>query len=179
MFVPGEIYRKWVQLRYHYLSLTPEITSLLKQLRTYYLLGLITNGPSSAQWEKIQKLDLENLFDIILVSGDLPYEKPNSKIFEKACGFLGVEPKQCLMVGDKLETDILGGIRAELGATVWIPLSGQDQNNLELHPDFILRDVMELPSLLPEQPKVLRIQDKMKRMDLDLEDSNSNSSDGS
>ena len=81
---------------------------MLHQLRKKYLLGLITNGPSNAQWEKVHKLNLQQYFDVILVSGDLPWEKPEAKIFEEACQYLHVNPENCIMVGDKLETDILG-----------------------------------------------------------------------
>lgn len=88
--------------------LAPSTISMLRQLRKKCLLGLITNGPSNAQWEKIRKLSLEQYFDVILVSADLPWEKPEPEIFQKACHFLNVRPKECIMVGDKLETDILG-----------------------------------------------------------------------
>lgn len=90
------------------MMLAPNTVSMLRQLRKKYLLGLITNGPSNAQWEKIHKLSLEQYFNIVLVSGDLPWEKPNAMIFYKACDFLNVRPDECVMVGDKLETDILG-----------------------------------------------------------------------
>lgn len=74
--------------------------------REDYLLGLITNGPSRAQWQKIEKLKLRKYFDCVLVSGDLPWEKPDQHIFLEACKLLSVEPRMCIMVGDKLETDI-------------------------------------------------------------------------
>lgn len=75
--------------------------------REDYLLGLITNGPSRAQWQKIGRLGLRKYFDCVLVSGDLPWEKPDQHIFLEACKLLKVEPRNCIMVGDKLETDIL------------------------------------------------------------------------
>nr|CAI5840415.1 unnamed protein product [Callosobruchus analis] len=67
-----------------------EIKKLLKSLREKCLVGLITNGPSAAQWEKVDKLNLKPLFDVILVSGDLPWEKPQKRIFQEACDMLGV-----------------------------------------------------------------------------------------
>lgn len=104
-----EIYQIWLELRYRYLALTPEIVALLQSLRQCYLLAIITNGPSNAQWEKIQRLNVNKLFDCILVSSDLPWEKPNPHIFMAACNYLGVEAKNCVMIGDKLETDIQVG----------------------------------------------------------------------
>jgi N-acylneuraminate-9-phosphatase len=75
-------------------------------LKQKYLLAIITNGPSAAQWEKIQKIDLNKYFDCVLVSDDLPWSKPDPNIFYAACHYLGVQPQQCMMIGDKLETDI-------------------------------------------------------------------------
>jgi len=179
----GDIYLKWLHLRYHYLALTPEIQSLLNKLHNNYLLALITNGPSRAQWEKINKLNLKNFFDLILVSGDLPWEKPQHEIFDEACMFLGVSPQQCLMVGDKLETDILGGLNAKLGGTVWVPLgTGADDNCNDYIPDYIVEKVTDLPTILPKNCKVLQRHNrfnKLRRNMPDLEDCNSNSSDGS
>lgn len=112
-YLAKQAYERWLYLRYHYLAFTPDILSMIQQLRKKYLLALITNGPSNAQWEKVHKLNLQQYFDIILVSGDLPWEKPEAKIFEEACRYLGVHPENCIMVGDKLETDILGELHAK------------------------------------------------------------------
>lgn len=101
-----EIYHVWLELRYKYLELTPEIVALLHSIRHCYLTAIITNGPSNSQWEKVKRLKLEKYFDCILVSADLPWEKPDPNIFYAACNYLGVEPANCVMIGDKLETDI-------------------------------------------------------------------------
>nr|CAD7602216.1 unnamed protein product [Timema genevievae] len=188
----GDVYRRWLQLRYHYLALSPEVLSLLAKLRSHYLLALITNGPSRAQWEKVHYLNLRCHFDLILVSGDLPWEKPHSAIFLEACHFLGVEPVNCLMVGDKLETDVQGGLAAGLGGTVWIPLSSSVLPNLlqsDTHPTFTLKSVTDLPRILPSPVKpVVRTKSRdlqvftslVQNLNLlslpDLDDCNSNSS---
>lgn len=109
------IYEKWLELRYKYLELKPETIALLQSLRSCYQLAILTNGPSNAQWEKINRLHLTKYFDVILVSGDLPWEKPDPNIFYAACNHLGSAPSECVMVGDKLETDI------QVGYTVQLP----------------------------------------------------------
>lgn len=106
------IYEHWKHWRYIFLQLPSELVQMLKKLRKNYLLAIITNGPSNAQWEKIHELHLNqpknSLFDCILVSGDIkPHcEKPDSKIFYAACNYLNVAPQNVMMVGDNLETDI-------------------------------------------------------------------------
>lgn len=101
-----EIYQMWLDLRYKNLELKPESVSLLQYLRQGHYLAIITNGTSNAQWEKIRRLNLSELFDCIVVSGDMKWEKPDENIFFAACDYLDVKPSDCVMVGDKLETDI-------------------------------------------------------------------------
>lgn len=168
-YLAKQVYERWLYLRYYYLMLSSDVISMLRQLRIKYLIGLITNGPSNAQWEKIHKLSLEQYFDIILVSGDLPWEKPEREIFRKACRFLNVKPDSCIMVGDKLETDILGGIEAGLKGTIWIPTV--DKSRLlkeDPQPDFTVRHVTDVLAILNRGPDAP-----------ELEDSSSNASDGS
>lgn len=102
----NQLYHNWLDLRYKYLELSTELIALLLSLRESYLLAIITNGPSNAQWEKINRLNINKYFDCILVSSDLPWEKPDPRIFSAACNYLGVTPDHCVMIGDKLETDI-------------------------------------------------------------------------
>lgn len=99
-------YELWLKMRYLYLQPSAEVISLLRRLQQKYMMALITNGESASQWEKIHKSTIETFFDCILVSGDLPWEKPNPEIFYSACKYLGVEPSKCAVIGDKLESDI-------------------------------------------------------------------------
>ena len=167
----GEVYEEWLKLRYLYLAISPEVSSLLWSLRQHYLLCLITNGPSRSQWEKIERLNLRPYFDCILVSDDLPWEKPDKNIFLKACNCLGVHPSNCVMVGDKLETDIRGGINASLGATIWLTAT-QHSPHPNPCPDFTINSVSELFHLFPSR---FSFSTSLP----DLEDHSSNASDGS
>ncbi|XP_058812138.1 N-acylneuraminate-9-phosphatase [Topomyia yanbarensis] len=160
-----KLYSRWLEYRTRYLTPSPEVISMLKTLRRHYLLGIISNGPSAAQWEKIDRLALNRYFDCILVSSDLPWAKPERNIFYAACHYLGVQPDECAMIGDKLETDVQGGIETKLGATIWLPLPkdlrlGHDKTLADLdehiRPDFIVESVLDLPSVLPRQPALLR-----------------------
>lgn len=167
--VPDEIYATWISLRYKCLRPSDATIRTLRELRRRrYRLGLITNGPSASQWEKVTRLDLRRLFDTVIVSGDLPWAKPNRRIFQAACAGLQVAPARCLMVGDQIETDILGAERANLAAAVWVPLpNAPDPGGKK--PEFTIAALAELPGLLRD----------FVGAGPDLVDSNSNASDGS
>lgn len=72
--------------------------------------------------------------------------KPNPYLFEVAMERLGTAPEKTLAVGDRLETDILGGYRA--GCKTLLVLSGvaqiEDLENWSPKPDLVLNNIMEL-----------------------------------
>ena len=144
------IYPIWLDMRYRYLAIPEEYIEVLIRFRqANYQLALITNGPSNAQWEKIEKLHVRPYFDCVLVSSDLPWEKPDPNIFYAACEYLNVKPEECVMIGDKLETDIKGGNLAGLGATFWMPLSPEaiqclNPDDIDHKPAYILRNLLDL-----------------------------------
>ena len=72
--------------------------------------------------------------------------KPSALIVDAALGCLGLPAEACLMVGDRLETDILAGQRT--GLLTLLVLSGiTDQAMMagsEIQPDLVYRDVGHL-----------------------------------
>jgi arabinose operon protein AraL len=72
--------------------------------------------------------------------------KPSPIILHSALATLGLAPAECVMVGDRIETDIVMGRRSGL-ATVLV-LSGvtraDDPRVAEVGPDLVLRSVREL-----------------------------------
>lgn len=69
--------------------------------------------------------------------------KPETPIFEQALARLGARPENAIMVGDRLETDILGAHRAGLRTLcVLTGASTREQaENYDPRPDFILSDL--------------------------------------
>ncbi len=80
--------------------------------------AIITNGPSDLQRAAIKAVKLEPYFQTIVVSGDadVAIAKPNPRIFQIACERLGVEPRDTLMIGDRLDMDVEGAIAAGMQA---------------------------------------------------------------
>jgi len=72
--------------------------------------------------------------------------KPEAAIFDQAMAWLGVDTEHAAMVGDRLETDILGGQRAGL-RTVGV-LSGvttaEEFAQADLPPDWVFEDLAAL-----------------------------------
>ena len=95
-----------------YLKPYPGVIPLLLKLKKRYKLGIISNGLPVKQWEKLIGLGIHHLFDTVATSGEHGLGKPQKEIFEFAMEKLDAKPKESIMVGDRLDTDILGGNRA-------------------------------------------------------------------
>ena len=97
----------------------PELFEVLDALKGSYRLGIITNGYSGVQRDKINAVNMAHYFDDIIVSGDHPFEKPDSRIFELSCRNLGVQPEEAIYIGDYYPNDIAGALGAKI-MPIWI-----------------------------------------------------------
>lgn len=82
-------------------------------------LALLTNGGATGQRSKLARFDLESLFDLILIEGELGFGKPDPRVFERALAGLAVAPADAWMVGDNLEWDVAAPQRLGMFA-VWV-----------------------------------------------------------
>ena len=118
----------------------------LESLRGRYRMGLLTNGASDLQREKIDGARIGTYFDATTISGDIGVKKPHPKMFEAILSELGVQAPEAVMVGNSLVADIAGaqnvGIR-----TVWLNRMGKE-NRTETVPDAETLGLEELPELL-------------------------------
>lgn len=73
-------------------------------------LGIITDGNSLMQWNKIKALNLEEMVDVVVVCDDLGgarYWKPSKVPYLTATKKIGVSPKECCYVGDNPKKDFI------------------------------------------------------------------------
>jgi FMN phosphatase YigB (HAD superfamily) len=77
----------------------------LKALSKYCEMGIIANQSEDVA-ELIQKGGFGKFFKVQTISSSVELRKPDSKIFELALKQAGHNAKDCIMVGDRLDTDI-------------------------------------------------------------------------
>ncbi|MBI3819235.1 MAG: HAD-IA family hydrolase [Planctomycetes bacterium] len=102
-----ERYRKTVTLQ-----LFPETAEVLGSLRKRGVALAIVSNWSPRLLLHLERLELTNKFDAILVSAIEGMEKPSAGIFLRACERLGVSPGETLHVGDHPVNDVEGAQRA-------------------------------------------------------------------
>ena len=86
-----------------------ETMPLLDYLMDRYKLGLVTNfvdGPTARN--VIEKYRFDEIFDVIVVSGEEGYRKPKRMLFDKALSGLKSQPEYSVMIGDTLIADVVG-----------------------------------------------------------------------
>lgn len=76
--------------------------------------------------------------------------KPNTLMFEQALKRLGARPEETAMIGDRLETDILGGQKAGLKTILVLSgvTSAEDLADSEIQPTWVFDDIAALTAAL-------------------------------
>ncbi len=77
----------------------------LEALSKYCEMGIIANQSQDVA-ELIQKAGFDKFFMVQTISSSVKLKKPDSKIFELALKQAGQGAEDCIMVGDRLDTDI-------------------------------------------------------------------------
>jgi putative hydrolase of the HAD superfamily len=102
-----------------YLERTPYKGKLLKDsieilsyLKQRYTMHLLTNGFTEIQNIKLDNCGLRPYFSAIVISEEHGHAKPDERIFRIAESLSGASANESLMIGDGLETDIEGALKA-------------------------------------------------------------------
>lgn len=81
-----------------------ELVEFAKTLRPKYKVAMLSNVSSRQRLDaRFEPGQLDELFDIVVASGDEGYVKPEPEIYEIALERLGVLPEECVMIDDILE----------------------------------------------------------------------------
>jgi putative hydrolase of the HAD superfamily len=133
-----------------YIKPNPDVIPTLIALRDEGCkLGIVSNGRSVKQWEKLIRLGLHHFFDAVIISENVGSEKPQSKIFRIATEKLGVKPEEAAYVGDDLETDVFGANKAGLISIRVIKQKHEEPIlNKDMRPKFTITKISELLSII-------------------------------
>ncbi|MEE8167882.1 MAG: TIGR02253 family HAD-type hydrolase [Candidatus Hydrothermarchaeales archaeon] len=136
-----------------YLKPFPRVIPTLLSLKKEYKLGVISNGLAVKQWEKLVGLGIHHLFDEVVTSEEIGAQKPEKEIFLSAVDKLKLSSMECAMVGDKLDTDILGAKHVGMLAIRMLKgkFASEEPSSEEYKPDFEISDISEVPEILRGQ----------------------------
>lgn len=100
-----------------HIDLLPNAIELLTELKNRgYILGVITNGVSVLQNTKLDTAKIRDMFDVVVVSGDIGIYKPARGIYDYAIKQAGVKNEESLYIGDHPINDMQGAVGANMNA---------------------------------------------------------------
>lgn len=111
--------------------------------------GLVTNNEPSRVLADLARHGLDHCF-VFSPPQDPPVRKPNPAVFLNAAAALEVGPERCLVVGDRIDTDIAPAKQLGMTAVLFRTgrHAGQQPRTWEEVPDHEVRDVSGLADLL-------------------------------
>lgn len=136
----------------------PDAVELLRDLAEVEGLvrGVITSGLGVKQAEKVLRLGIYPYLspNAIYISDQIGINKPNVKLYRRACSDLNLKPARCVYVGDRMTRDIDPANSLGL-TTVLIRRGGRHSAEQgESTPDHVIGHFDELREILREQYEV-------------------------
>ncbi|SHI42243.1 putative hydrolase of the HAD superfamily [Clostridium cavendishii DSM 21758] len=138
------------------LTMYEDALYMLKWLKKHgYNLGVITDGKSIVQWNKIKSLNLEEFVDKIVVSDDLGSEfwKPHEKPYLEVINYFNCKNEECIYVGDNPNKDFVGARKLNLKTIRIIREEGDHMKTFlskEYEADFNIDSLTEIKEVLKD-----------------------------
>jgi YjjG family noncanonical pyrimidine nucleotidase len=124
-----------------------DAVTVVKQLAKKYELGVVSNGLTKTQHNKLKSLGLSDLFGCILISEEIGILKPEAKIFWQAAEKLGCQGDECLYVGNSYNGDVVGAKEAGMLAC-WFNPQKTHPAQMTIQPDYEIARLDELLEIL-------------------------------
>jgi HAD superfamily hydrolase (TIGR01549 family) len=125
-----------------------KIIDLLVELKSFYQLGIVTNGLYDAR-VKIKQMQLTHVFpdETIFDADQIGFRKPDPEIYLIAMKYFGKKPQETLFIGDSWFHDVVGPMKVGMDA-IWVNEKGIFNKTTTHNPIAIVSDVLEIKQIL-------------------------------
>lgn len=103
---------------FEYETLYHDTKKCLKRLKSRYKIGVIANQLLGTA-KRLEAHGILKYIDLVIASAEEGIAKPDKRIFEIALGRAGCEPSQAVMIGDRVDNDIVPAKKLGMN-TIWI-----------------------------------------------------------
>lgn len=135
----------YTELQYKMVHIYPNTKRTLDTLKSGNIrLGLITNGTSQGQRAKLERFELADYFEIILIDQELGFGKPDPEVYCHALDLLRLPSQDVWMVGDNLVWDIQAPQSVGI-YSIWHDYQRKGlKNGSQIIPDRIINEISQL-----------------------------------
>ncbi len=134
-----------------HIKLYDDVISCLEKLKDSSIkTAIITDGIPIKQYEKIMRLDIDKLIDLVVISDEIGIRKPNPKLFSYCLNKFNVKGHETIYVGDNIYKDIVPAKLNDIHS-VYIHRGGKYDTNItgeqipkEYKPDYEISKLDEL-----------------------------------
>lgn len=125
----------------------PEVPDALRALARHVPAAVVANADHDYLMRCLHRNGLR--FEVLVDSETARCYKPDSRIFQRACGALSVPVSEAVMAGDTPETDIRGAHQAGLRA-VWLNRGHRQWPGNLARPDAVIENLGQFPGVLQQ-----------------------------
>lgn len=114
-----------------YARLYPDVAETLARLKEKYILAVASCTQGCFTKSELKELHIDKYFSYFVYTSDIGFHKASPKFYEKCLEVTGTKAKNCVMVGDNYDVDVL--VPKKLGLkTVWVknPLTAHQYTHL-------------------------------------------------
>jgi len=153
--VINKLHEKFREERLKSYKLRPHAKTVLSSLKNKYKLALISNGSIDGIDHVIDMFDLRKYFDLIIISEEIGKQKCTSITIKIALEKLELKSNEALMIGDRIDEDILGAKKLRMIAVKYNYGAWKDKNysGEDIKPDYVIDNLLELRKILGELNK--------------------------
>jgi putative hydrolase of the HAD superfamily len=139
------------------IKLYDDVEECLMRLRKLSIkTSIITDGIPIKQYEKILRLKIDKIIDLIVISDEIGFKKPNPELFRYWLRKSGIKGDDAVYIGDRIDRDIAPANLNNIN-TVYIHRGGKydispiDFNtNTSLKPNYEISSLYELFNIIDD-----------------------------
>ena len=128
--------------------LYPDTKELLQRLSQKYKIGIIANQDFGTE-QRLTDFNVHQYINLVIASAEEGVAKPDLRIFQIALARADCKPEEAIMVGDRIDNDIIPANKIGM-TTVWIKQgfgSYAEPKTVEEQPDYIVNNLAEITEL--------------------------------
>ncbi len=127
-------------------SLVEGAMALLDYLKSKYRIHILSNGFTEMQYQKMKSAGIsQDYFENVILSDVVGVNKPHPDIFKYALNKVGTTPDRVIMIGDNLQTDIIGAYNSGIDQ-IWF--NPGKKPSVDIKPLYTVNSLREIEKIL-------------------------------